>query len=237
VARGDSLKHLLQTSRSGFPSALRAVARDSITFKQLWSVAVRGDPGPLPTPRIDFEREMVIVAAMGSMASTGFGVVIESVVVRGPSVEVHARLGSAGSLCIQGAAMTNPVDIVVVPASSGVVVFRDRHLTSECKMPWSATFQTRGPAVTGTVVDSTGVHPVHQARVDLLGSTTFALGDSAGRFVLSPVPEGRQILRVRGIGFLPREISIVTKGDTLRLGGIRLRPSHRLDSLNVIAPD
>jgi hypothetical protein len=135
VALGDSLKHLLQTSHSGFPSALRAVARDSITFKQLWAVAARGDPGTPPLPRIDFEREMVIVAAMGSMAGTGFGIVIESVVVRGPSVEVHVRLGSAGSLCIQGPAMTNPVDIVAVPRSFGVVVFRDRHLTTECKIP------------------------------------------------------------------------------------------------------
>jgi len=86
-------------------------------------------------PRIDFERTMVIVAAMGSEPSTGFGIKIDSVVERGSLVQVHVLLGSMGSLCIQGAAVTNPVDVVEVPRSVGIVTFHDRLVTVECKMP------------------------------------------------------------------------------------------------------
>jgi protease stability complex PrcB-like protein len=85
-------------------------------------------------PRIDFERDMVIAAAMGSMTSTGFGIAIDSVIDREPSLEVHVVLVSPGSLCLQGMAMTNPVDIVQVPKSFRVVEFRDRHVRVECKM-------------------------------------------------------------------------------------------------------
>ncbi len=131
----DSLKHLLRSPHSGLASPLRAVARDSGSFRRLWAEAVRGDPSARPMPRIEFEHNMVIVAAMGSRPSTGFGITIDSVVVRGPSMEVHVVLSSPGSLCIQGMALTSPVDIVEVPTSVRVVLFRDREVTVECKMP------------------------------------------------------------------------------------------------------
>src|SRR6266542_4227268 len=105
------------------------------SFRRLWAEAVRGDPSARPMPRIEFEHNMVIVAAMGSRPSTGFGITIDSVVVRGPSMEVHVVLSSPGSLCIQGMALTSPVDIVEVPTSVRVVLFRDREVTVECKMP------------------------------------------------------------------------------------------------------
>ena len=135
VAHGDSLRHLLRTTRSGFPYALRTVARDSVTFRKLWTEALSGDPGAPPTPQIDFTRNMVTVAAMGSMPSTGFAITIDSVVLRRSSLEVDVVLASAGSLCIQGQAMTNPVDIIEVARFPGLVTFRDRQVTVECKMP------------------------------------------------------------------------------------------------------
>src|SRR6266571_514856 len=134
-ALGDSLRHLRRTSHSGYAFALRAVAGDSTNFRRIWEDAVRGNPGAPPMPQVDFERNMVIVAAMASKPSTGFAITIDSVVGRGPTVEVHVTLASPGSLCIQGPAFTNPVDIVEVSRSVGTVLFRDRHVTAECKMP------------------------------------------------------------------------------------------------------
>jgi len=107
---------------------------DSATFRTLWGEAVRGVPEVAAMPQIDFDREMVIVAAMGSRPSTGVAIVIDSVVVRGPSVEVYVLLGST-SLCIQGPALTSPADIVAAPKDFGVVVFRYRHVVQQCKMP------------------------------------------------------------------------------------------------------
>ncbi len=134
VAPVDSLRHLLRAWNSGFASALRAVVRDSACFRRLWDEAVRGEPRAPTMPPIDFGRDMVIVAAAGSMPSTGFGITIDSVIVREPSLEVHEVLSSPGTLCLQGMELTNPVDVVLVPKSFRVVVFRDRQVTVECKM-------------------------------------------------------------------------------------------------------
>jgi len=75
----DSLEHLLRSSHSGFAYSLRAVVGDSATFSELWARAVRGEPAPAPLPRIAFDRDMVIVAAMGQQPGTGAGIRIDSV--------------------------------------------------------------------------------------------------------------------------------------------------------------
>ena len=90
--------------------------------------------------------------------------------------------------------------------------------------------------VVGTVLDSTGTHPVYPSRVELASGSAFVLGDSVGRFALPAVPRGKQTLRVRGIGFIEQGISIVVDRDTVRLPAIRLWHNHTLDSVRVIAP-
>lgn len=135
TAIADSLNHIYRGSHSGFVAPLRAVAMDSASFRELWTNAIRGVPGAPAMPRIDFGRNMVAIAAMGGEPSTGFAIAIDSVVLRGSSVEVHVLLGSSGNLCVQGQGFISPVDIVEVPKRIGVVVFRDRHLVHECKMP------------------------------------------------------------------------------------------------------
>ena len=121
VAPVDSLRHLLRARNSGFASALRAVVRDSKSFRQLWAEAVRGEPRAPMLPPIDFERDMVIFAATGSMPSTGFGITIDSVIVREPSLEVHEVLSSPGSLCLQSMELTNPaIDFIGLARSLGI---------------------------------------------------------------------------------------------------------------------
>ncbi len=114
---------------------MRAVAGDSATFRKVWTEAMTGAPEVRPAPQIDFKRNMVVVASMGSRPNTGFSITIDSVVERGSLVEVDVVLGGSGSLCIQGQAMTNPVDIVEVARSARMVAFHDRLVTVECKMP------------------------------------------------------------------------------------------------------
>jgi hypothetical protein len=84
-------------------------------------------------PQIDFERRMVIVAAMGGKPSTGFGIRIDSVLTRGSAVEVHVVLGRPSG-CLEGQVFTAPVDIVEVARSGAIVLFRDREITTQCKM-------------------------------------------------------------------------------------------------------
>ena len=103
--------------------------------------------------------------------------------------------------------------------------------------PGPPPIPTAMTTVVGIVLDSAGVRPVHPARVDLVGTTIFALGDTLGRFVLTPVPVGRHTLRVKGIGFLPRDVNIVAQADTVRVAPVNLWPNHLLDSVRAVAPE
>ena len=108
-----------------------------------------------------------------------------------------------------------------------------------CGTPGASQSPVRSAAsavVVGTVLDSTGTHPVYPSRVELASGSAFVLGDSVGRFALPAVPRGKQTLRVRGIGFIEQRFSIVVDRDTVRLPDIRLWRNHTLDSVRVIAP-
>lgn len=129
----DSLRHLMQGGHSGFEWPVRAVAGDSATFRRLWTDAVRGNRNPPSMPSVDFQRDMVIVAAMGSMRSTGHTIRIDSVVAVGPALQVHTVVIIHGPECLSGMMMTNPVDIVVAPRSAAVVEFLDHHNVISCR--------------------------------------------------------------------------------------------------------
>ena len=87
-------------------------------------------------------------------------------------------------------------------------------------LPQVASSQTT--VVRASVRDSIGA-PVLPSRIDLVGTTRFALGDSLGRVVLRGIPFGRQTLRVRGIGFSEMLVEIEARSDTLQLQPIVLR--------------
>lgn len=121
----DSLQHLRAEWHAGFPYAVRAVVRDPTNFRQLWALAVRGERPVPPVPRIDFAHDMVIVAATGAQASTGFRLIIDSVTARDEVIEIYIQL--AAGWCVQVAGIRNSVDMVKVPRASGVVVFHERY--------------------------------------------------------------------------------------------------------------
>ena len=87
--------------------------------------------------------------------------------------------------------------------------------------PWPRVAAAQSTVVVVSVRDSTGA-PVLPSRIDVLGTSIFALGDSLGRVVLPRVPRGRRTLHVRGIGFEERHVTIDAVGDTLRLPALVL---------------
>lgn len=94
-------------------------------------------------PQIEFEHNMVVLAAMGSVPSTGFAITIDSVVVRGSSTEVHVLLGSPGSLCIQGMALTNPLDIVESQSPSASSCFMIARSSASARCPEVRSWRCR----------------------------------------------------------------------------------------------
>jgi hypothetical protein len=95
--------------------------------------------------------------------------------------------------------------------------------------------RAQSTVILATVRDSTGA-PVHPCRIDVLGTSIFAFGDTLGSLVLPRVPVGRRMFRVRGVGFWEQQLVAEVSGDTLRLSAVVLRRNPVLDSLNIVAP-
>ena len=93
--------------------------------------ARQGEPPPLPA--VDFRREMLLMAAMGPKPSGGYRVAIDSVIEQPGELLVFVRFVSPGRRCGAIAAVTSPVDIVRVPASSKPVRWTIERQAPDCR--------------------------------------------------------------------------------------------------------
>jgi len=123
------------SSYSGLVDSLRTVVRDSAAWRDLWRQINRPFFPPPVLPPVDFTREMVVVAALGSRPSAGFDVVIEGASADSDGIEVEARRAIPAAGCPVAAAVTQPVDLATLPASARTLRFRERSMVIPCVAP------------------------------------------------------------------------------------------------------
>ncbi|HEV2643544.1 MAG TPA: protease complex subunit PrcB family protein [Candidatus Elarobacter sp.] len=125
------IRHLARAGVYGYP--LRAVAASPAAFDRLWRDVVGGDTTRSSRPTIDFSREAVVFVAFGTQRSTGYGIVVDSV-SQGAIVRVFVHASVPGPMCINGMALTNPVDVVAIPVRNGQwsFVFSDEVTVRTC---------------------------------------------------------------------------------------------------------
>jgi len=101
-----------QWTRTGIAEARRLVIRDANGWAQFWSELGTGE-----RPEIDFTKDLVIAVAAGQRPTGGYEIAIDSVNrgEGGLSVIVVERTPSPN--CMTTASLTQPVDVVVVPAA------------------------------------------------------------------------------------------------------------------------
>ena len=120
------------TYNSGLHTAARMVIRDAAAWQQAWAELWR-DHTPVPAlPAIDFERDMVIVAALGDKATGGYSIFVDSVTDTANGLAVQVRTVSPGTNCAVTLAVTQPVDIARVSLRGGSVSYVERAETQDC---------------------------------------------------------------------------------------------------------
>lgn len=123
---------VLNLGYSGFAVSERVVVRSDRHWKAIWEKAFEIQTPVPPRPAIDFATEMVVVAALGSRPTGGYGIVITDLETRGTKLEVLVTASSPGSSCFTTQALTQPVVMVRVRAVPGPVAFRERSLVYQC---------------------------------------------------------------------------------------------------------
>jgi hypothetical protein len=118
---------------SGFDSPARLVVRDAATWQAVWAQTFKG--GSVPTiPVVDFSREMLVVVALGSHSSGGYGILIDGASeVSSGDVSVAVRSILPGARCAVTAAFTQPVDIARMPRRESAVSFVERNEVTNCR--------------------------------------------------------------------------------------------------------
>ncbi len=127
----DDDAFLLADNANVFADSLRKVIRDSIEFKSVWDRAVSRRSGTKPPrPEVDFNKEMVVLAAAGRM-KPGDVIHIDSVGTKGALTVIVIRTTVA---CQAIASSAFPFEMARVPKNNGDDNFREHVLRApECQ--------------------------------------------------------------------------------------------------------
>ncbi len=118
------LRVLLKSAFSRIQKPMEKVIRSEDEWKKFWADASVNEPAK-PLPKVDFSKEMVIVAALGRRNSGGFSIEITRVQKTDDKLKVFLkkRTPPKNSMAIQ--ALTAPIHVVAAPSTSLAVEFID----------------------------------------------------------------------------------------------------------------
>ena len=117
---------------SGFDTRQQFVVRDSAAWSTTWTTLLGSHSPKPPLPSVDFSREMLVVASMGTRSSGGYSVGIDSAFVARDTLFFRVIETSPGARCGTTAALTSPVGLARVERSDLPVGFATSSVVSEC---------------------------------------------------------------------------------------------------------
>ena len=108
---GLELRRIGQWTRTGIGEARRQVIRDANAWANFWSELGVGE-----RPAIDFTRDLVIAVAAGQRPTGGYEIAVDHVRQSNEELTVEVVETTPGPNCLTTPSLTQPVDIVIVPA-------------------------------------------------------------------------------------------------------------------------
>jgi hypothetical protein len=106
------IRRIGQWTRTGIAESRRLVIRDANGWAQFWSELGVGE-----RPSVDFNRDVVVAVAAGQRPTGGYEIAIDKVTQSEGQLTVEVVERTPGPNCMTTASLTQPVDVVVVPAA------------------------------------------------------------------------------------------------------------------------
>lgn len=106
------LRRIGQWTHTGIGESRRLVIRDANGWDQFWSELAVGD-----RPDVDFSRDVVVAVAAGQRSTGGYEIAVDRVTQVDGQLQVEVVERTPGPNCMTTTSLTQPVDVVVVPAS------------------------------------------------------------------------------------------------------------------------
>ena len=120
------------SSFSGISAPTRLVVRDTTTWRSTWQLINQPFIPQPPLPTIDFSREMVLLAGLGTEPSGGYELRIERATRDTSGIDVQLRRTTPAAGCPVTASLTQPIDLVRVPFSEQPVRFSETTQVTAC---------------------------------------------------------------------------------------------------------
>jgi len=122
---------LLQTQSATVGEPEQRIVRDPAAWAALWASLHAGMPAP-PLPPVDFEREVVAFATMGTRSTGGFELNVTGTRRVGQDLEVVLVETVPAADCMLPQAETAPTVVVRVPSAPGAMRFTVQRKTQRC---------------------------------------------------------------------------------------------------------
>lgn len=106
------IRRLGQWTRTGIGESRRLVIRDANAWDQFWSELGVGE-----RPSVDFNHDVVVAVAAGQRPTGGYEIAVDRVTQSDGQLTVEVVERTPGPNCMTSASLTQPVDVVVVPAA------------------------------------------------------------------------------------------------------------------------
>ncbi len=115
-----------------FPSETTTVVRDQATWQNLWA-QINRNLSPTPAlPEVDFTKNLVVVAAMGTRPRGGYRIEMPSASQNSTGVVIEVMATSPGATCAVPTVITSPVDVAIIPLTSAPIAFNITRKTQNC---------------------------------------------------------------------------------------------------------
>lgn len=111
----------------------RVVIRDQAEWERYRELLALPSGGGVSTPVVDFERDMVILVAMGQKPSGGYDIEVSQVVTGDTLLSVTVTETAPGRSCMTTQAFTAPALAVRLARYQGQVRFMETKRTRECR--------------------------------------------------------------------------------------------------------
>lgn len=117
---------------SGITAAGDLVVRDAAAWSALWQ-RIHAGQLPIPSlPEVDFSREVIVSAAMGTQSSGGYNILLTGASEDARGVEIRVLESSPGAGCGTTTALTQPVDLARMARQDVPIRFVASRQVREC---------------------------------------------------------------------------------------------------------
>src|SRR5687767_7096449 len=123
-AESTAMRTIEKGGFSGIQSATNIVVTNATQWTDIWKTHSAQKQPAKPAPEVNFEKETVLIVALGRKPTGGHSVEIKSVEQSGNKVLVTATTRAPRPGGIQIQALTAPFHIVAVPKLTGEVQFK-----------------------------------------------------------------------------------------------------------------